>query len=93
MAVFQNLNAGDGKIPADKFQVETAAAILLCILEPACFLIIFALQQKRLAKQKADQIRDLLFRLAHLFVIVGNPCFCLYNFRHVLVLLTNTKPG
>ena len=63
MAVFQNLNAGDGKIPADKFQVETAAAILLCILEPACFLIILALQQKRLAKQKADQIRDLLFRL------------------------------
>ena len=54
---------------------------------------LFALQQKRLAKQKADQIRDLLFRLAHLFVIVGNPCFCLYNFRHVLVLLTNTKPG
>ena len=71
----------------------------LDILEPRLAALLKQADEERDMKKKvklakkADQIRDLLFRLAHLFVIVGNPCFCLYNFRHVLVLLTNTKPG
>ena len=94
MAVFQNLNVGDGKIPADKFQVETAAAILPLYTGTGLFSYHICAPAERLAKQKADQIRDLPVSsgpsVRHSRGIPASVFIISVTF---LVLLTNTKPG